>query len=59
MRIIPPEALMTEVSIPEFKGATNGDLFTWASDVRPSAERANIQIRAIREWAHGKMEEHD
>ena len=50
---------MTEVVIPEFKGATNGDLFTWASDVRRCAEMANIQLRAIKEWAHGKVEGHD
>ena len=59
MWLAPPDALLVEVAIPEFEGVTNGDLFEWASDVRRCAERANIQLRAIKEWAHGKVEGHD
>ncbi len=55
----PPGALLAEVAIPEFEGVTNGDLFEWASDVRRCAEKANAQLRAIKEWADGKVEGHD
>ena len=54
MRLGPPEALTQAVAIPEFTGVTNGDLLRWAIKLRGCAERANIQLKAIREWQDGQ-----
>ena len=61
VRIGPPEALTMAVDIPDFKGATNGDLLRYAITMRQCADKANIQLQAIREWTakdgkHGKTD---
>ena len=57
VRLGPPETLTAEVAIPDFEGVTNGDLLRWAIKVRRCADKANIQLKAIREWAaNGKHE---
>jgi hypothetical protein len=57
VRLGPPETLTAEVVIPEWEGRTNGDLLRWAIKLRRCADKANIQLKAIREWAaNGKHE---
>jgi hypothetical protein len=57
VRLGPPETLTAEVAIPDFEGVTNGDLLRCAIKVRRCADKANIQLKAIREWAsNGKHE---
>ena len=57
VRVTPPAALTAEVEIPDFEGVTNGDLFEWACGLRKCCERANIQFRALREWAENGQAE--
>ena len=57
VRIGPPAALTTAVVIPDWEGRTNGDLLRWAIKLRRCADKANIQLKAIREWQqNGKHE---
>lgn len=51
VRILPPEALMQTVEVPEMAGTTTKALASWAVELKTALERANANMEAIREWA--------
>ena len=51
VRILPPEALMQPIDVPEMRGTTTKDLASWAVDLRSALEEANANLEALREWA--------
>ena len=49
--MLPPAVYLQDVTEPELRGKTNGDLLAWAVELREAVRVGNADKRALREWA--------
>jgi hypothetical protein len=49
--MLPPVVYLQDVPEPKMRGRTNGDLLTWALDLRAAVRLGNSDKAALREWA--------
>lgn len=47
----PPAVLLQQVAEPRFSGGTNGDLLSWALEMRAALRMVNSDKKAIKDWS--------
>ena len=48
--MLPPAVYLQDVTEPELRGRTNGDLLAWALELREAVRMGNADKAALREW---------